>query len=436
MGGSYPLGAVTLLAGRQGLGKSALLANLTADLTRGRLPGELRGKPRTVLLASYEDHYASTIVPRLIAADADLNFAAGLELIDDGKPDLISLPADLEAIAAEAELYKAKVLLIDPLMAALSGRVDSHRDQDVRRALAPLAQLAADADIAIVAVLHLRKGAANEALDRVSGSVAFTAAARSVLAFGEASDDDQEGTGRVLAHAKSNLGALAPSLLYGVEGATVNHGDLEIPTARLVCEGECDVRAGELLSPPAGEDRTEVEIAMDWLADHLGDGEWHETSTIRDEAKAADIAPRTLQRAMARLGIEAKRDGFPSRGYWRLHSRATPLGATGDGATGATGANRSSKPNSEGPDSQSRHTALSGATEAEIEAERLAAKFPELAGDDLSDLAGPEVVEARIAERRERDHDGAAHSPTCTCGTGLGVNDAGDCAKCGKPVAA
>jgi hypothetical protein len=75
------------------------------------------------------------------------------------------------------------------------------------------------------------------------------------------------------------------------------------------------------------------------------------------------------------------------------------------------------------------------ADEQLAEAERLAAKFPELAGDDLSDLAGQEVAEARIAERREREvEDAKVSKAVCTCGAGLGVNDDGDCAKCGKPA--
>jgi hypothetical protein len=376
-----PLGAVTILAGRQGLGKSTLLASLTADLTKGTLAGDLHGKPTTVLLASYEDSYAGTIVPRLIAAHADLTGAVGLDLMDEGKPDLLSLPADLELIAKTAKEYQAKVLVIDPLMAALPGGIDSHRDQDVRRALAPLGQLAAEADLAIVAVLHLRKGAANEALDRVSGSVAFTAAARSVLAFGQSADEDDE-TGRVLAHAKSNLGPLAPSLAYRVESATVRHGDLDIPTSKLVCAGETDVVAGELLSPPAAEDRSEVDIAADWLADHLGDGEWHGTADTREAAKADDIASRTLQRARARLGVESKRDGFPAKGSWRLSAVTPgPLAQQSRQEERHDSNNRSAKPNTNGSAPQSRQgqsVGTTGTTEVD-EAERIAAKFPELA---------------------------------------------------------
>lgn len=284
-----PLGAVTLLAGRQGLGKSTLLADITARLTRGTLTGDQHGQPTAVLIASYEDTYESTTVPRLLAAGADLDLAVGLDLLEDGRPGLLSLPGDLDLIACTARQYKAGALLIDPLMAGLSGGVDSHRDQDVRRALAPLGQLAVDADLAILAVLHLRKGTASEALDRISGSVAFTAAARSVLAFGRGNEEEEDGPSRLLAHAKSNLGPLAPSLAYQVEPETVRHGDLDISTSRLVSKGECEVGAGELLSPPPAEDRSEIEIAAEWLADELADGEWHGSREVKASAKAADI---------------------------------------------------------------------------------------------------------------------------------------------------
>lgn len=373
--GRIPIGSVTILAGRQGLGKSTLLAKLAADLSRGDLPGDLHGQKSTVLLATFEDDLASTATPRQIAAGADTNCVVGLELHEDGKPDLLSLPGDLALIAATAKQYRASVLMVDPLMAALPGAIDSHRDQDVRRALAPLGQLAAEAELAVLCVLHLRKGAATEALDRVSGSVAFTAAARSVLAFGKA-EDDEDGTGRVLAHAKSNLGPLAPSLAFHIESATVDHKGLQIPTSRLVFDGETDLEAGELLSP-APEDRTEVDIAADWLADNIGDGEWHPTADVRESAKAADIASRTLQRAASRLGVESERHGFPSRGHWRLALVAPLPTAPLSRQVGWRGSvSGSTEPNSPPSESQSRLEPLPGATDAqEAEAERLAAKF-------------------------------------------------------------
>jgi hypothetical protein len=329
-----PLGALTLLAGRQGLGKSQLITGTAAQLSNGEMPGDLNGEPADVLLVSFEDHPETTIVPRLIAAGADLSRVHILGASEDGAPDLVSLPGDLERIADHALRVNAKLLAIDPLVAALPGQIDSHRDQDVRRALAPLGQLAEATDLAVIAVIHLRK-TAGEALDRVSGSIAFTAAARSVLAFG-ADPADDEGPGRVLAHAKSNVGPLAPSLAYRIEPATVEAAGETIATSRLVLVGECDAAARDVLSPPVAGDRTEIEAAVEWLADELADGEWHASREVKQRAKSAEIAERTLERARVKLGADRDRQGFPSRAVWRLAVPPTTSGGTGVGESGGS----------------------------------------------------------------------------------------------------
>lgn len=362
-----PLGAVTLLTGRQGLGKSTLLAGCAADLSRGRLEGEAAD----VLLVSYEDHAETTIAPRLLAAGADLGRVHLLGASENGTPDLVSLPDDLELIAEHAQRIGARLLVIDPLVAALPAKIDAHRDQDVRRALVPLAQLAEAADLAIIAAIHLRKGGAAEALDRVSGSIAFTAAARSVLAFG-ADPADDEGPSRILAHAKSNVGRLARSLAFRLEGATVEAAGEHIETSRLVLMGECDTQARDVLSPSPPPDLTDTDLAADWLADELADGEWHPSREVKARAKQADHTERTLHRARVRLGIEDRREGFPAVSEWRLPV-VPPLAGTG-GATvgGTTDETRINSRDSTPATPQLCQVADPGTTEAE-EAEREAA---------------------------------------------------------------
>jgi len=70
--GRIPFGAVTLLVGEPGLGKSTVLVDICARLTRGQLEGDACGRPVGVIVASAEDHRSATIVPRLTAAGADL----------------------------------------------------------------------------------------------------------------------------------------------------------------------------------------------------------------------------------------------------------------------------------------------------------------------------------------------------------------------------
>ena len=102
---------------------------------------------------------------------------------------------------------------MDPLVAGLPrGEINSHRDQDVRLVLAPLAALAVRRDLAKVLTMNSSKSATS-ALIGAGGSIAFVGAARSILVFGTDPNDERgaEGPKRILAHAKCNVGRLQKS---------------------------------------------------------------------------------------------------------------------------------------------------------------------------------------------------------------------------------
>ena len=213
------------LVGREKLGKSTLTAELAAQLSRGRLDGDLAGKPAATLVVTYEDSAARTIKPRLMAADADLERVHLVRVQRGDAADLVTLPSDVESIGALAAQTGARLLIVDPLSASLGSDVDGHRDQDIRRALAPLVALAERADLAVLALAHLNKAQGGDALSRVLGSRGLTAAVRSVLTFGRPPDADEDSRERVLAHPASNLALEAPSLAYRHEGRQVHADD-------------------------------------------------------------------------------------------------------------------------------------------------------------------------------------------------------------------
>ena len=68
-----PLGEITLLAGREGLGKSTIAYTLAAWITQGTMKGWFKGEPRDVIVIATEDSWEHTITPRLMAAGADLS---------------------------------------------------------------------------------------------------------------------------------------------------------------------------------------------------------------------------------------------------------------------------------------------------------------------------------------------------------------------------
>lgn len=328
--GRIPLGNVTMLVGREKLGKSTLTIELAARLSRGELPGHLNGQPAGALLLSYEDSAASTIKPRSRAAGADLDRVQIVSASRDGAPDLVSLPDDIEKIGEVAVEHGARLLIVDPFSASLNGNIDNHRDQEVRRAIAPLAALAERADLAVLAVTHWNKAQGGGPLDRVLGSRGLTAAVRSVLAFGVSPDSEDDSPDRVLAHAASNLGPEAPSLACRIEGRVVEGDDGEaIPTSRLVVVGESDARVADLLVVRGEGERSALEEACDWLGDELADGEWR---LSRDLKAAANCSESTLKRAAKKLGVQEARRGFPAVTQWRLST----VGSTASSAVDPT----------------------------------------------------------------------------------------------------
>jgi RecA-family ATPase len=321
-----PLGGITLCVGREGTGKSTLTAHLIAQVTTGRLQGELHGQPCDVILATLEDSLASVVVPRLIAAGADLERVHLVKLRGDEEGPL-RIPDDLAEIADVATTTSAKLLVVDPLVATLPEEINAHRDQHVRRALSPMAALSEAAGLSSLPVIHFNKAAGSDALLRVGGSIGFVAAARSVLAFGLDPDDPEgeQGDQRILAHTKSNFGRKRKSIRCTILETDFDHDGERIETSRLELGEECDVRAAEFFTNSDPEERHKRAAAREWLAEHLSP-EWEPSGWVNKAAEGAGHRWRTVQRAFGEMLTEGeadrKEEGFPKRSWWRLASGA------------------------------------------------------------------------------------------------------------------
>ncbi|MCT2280314.1 AAA family ATPase, partial [Micromonospora chalcea] len=99
--GRVPVGEITLVAGREGAGKSTFLAWLARAITLGELPGEFHGQPRAVLYAAAEDAWEYTVVPRLIAAGANMDLVYRVEIEDQEHGQVkMTLPKDTADVLA------------------------------------------------------------------------------------------------------------------------------------------------------------------------------------------------------------------------------------------------------------------------------------------------------------------------------------------------
>ena len=309
--GRFPLGKLTLVAGDPGLGKSTLMIELGACVSRGR-PFIAGGPPcplGSVILLSAEDDAADTIRPRLEAAGGDPSRVHVVKAVKgkEGKP--FSLESDILALDRTlAAKFDCRLVIIDPVSAYL-GIVDSHRDKEVRGVLVPLAELAARHKVAIILVTHLNKGQ-GPALYRSMGSIGFVAAVRMAWLV---AIDPHNSERRLLLQLKNNLSCDPGGLAFNLVGA-------ENGPARI--EWEPDIvrmSADDVLSTGAARGRPSVqsEQAMEWLRDKLKEGPL-DAAQISEMSMADELAWRTVERAKKNLGIISRKSGDMGGWQWSM----------------------------------------------------------------------------------------------------------------------
>ncbi len=307
--GRLARGKVTLLDGDPGLGKSAIALDMAARLTRGAPwpDGSAPCAPVGVVLLTAEDGLADTVRPRVDAAGGDPSKILTLDLVGEDRHP-VTIPDDLPHIERAVRAVGAGMVVVDPLMAHLNGGVNAHRDQDVRRALRPLADTAARLHAAVLVIRHLNKQAGGQAIYRGGGSIGLIGAARIGLLVGRAPDDERR---HVLACTKNNLAPMPPALSYELEEAANG-------AVRIGWRGAVQIAAQQLVAQPDSDDGGALTEARAFLREVLADGPVPARDVQRD-ADAAGIAGPTLRRARVSLGVRVTRRGVAGRrggGEW------------------------------------------------------------------------------------------------------------------------
>jgi hypothetical protein len=311
------IGKVHVLAGEGGRGKSTILCNTTAITTTGtKWPdGAQASKPGSVIILAAEDDVEDTLAPRFMAAGADLSRVFVIRSVfDENRRRCFSLQADLERL--EAEILKhdnVKLVIIDPISSYL-GKVDSHKNADVRSVLEPLGEMAARLRVAIICNNHFSKGGGS-ANSRVIGSVAFVNQARA--AFIVTPDEDDE-TRMLLIPSKMNIAPIRHGLAYRIEGCLVEFEGKEIATSRIMFESRpITITADQALAAMEGKGqaRTDKAEASDFLQDILANGSLP-AKQVKAEATEAGISAKSLRSAREALGIKPEKTGFGGEGGW------------------------------------------------------------------------------------------------------------------------
>lgn len=182
-----PYGKVTIIQGDPGEGKTTVVLQIIAKLTKGEAilsetsegkSEEIGVEPINVIYQTAEDGLGDTIKPRLLAAGAD---CSRVLVIDDQEQPLTMVDARLEEAIIQT---KARLVVLDPIQGFLGVGVDMHRANEIRPLMKRISVLAEKYQCAIILIGHMNKNSNGKSSYRGLGSIDFQAAARSVLIVG------------------------------------------------------------------------------------------------------------------------------------------------------------------------------------------------------------------------------------------------------------
>lgn len=315
------LGKLTILAGAGGAGKTTMALSLAATLTNGGLwpddtPNTRKGN---VIIWSSEDDHADTLLPRLMAAGADLERVHLIEGRTNQRGELEPFdPAtDLDTLRRAAVLIGGvSLLILDPVVNLIKG--DMHKANDVRRGLQGVVDFAEQMECAVLGISHFSKGGAGTpAADRVIGSQAFSALARTVLVAGKQDDSET----RVLARAKSNIANDQGGCSYSIELCTVETEDgLLIDTTKAAWGDFIEGSASEILSTiESRSDSHGDENPTEALKAVLQTGKMSSQEANKTMA-ASGYTTKQTRTAREKLKVVVTREGFGKdlKSFWEL----------------------------------------------------------------------------------------------------------------------
>lgn len=164
-----PYGKLTIIQGDPGDGKTTMVLNLAAKLSKGEALDENMKvtEPVNVIYQTAEDGLADTVKPRLELAGADCE---RIIVIDESDKSLSMVDERLEEAIVRTG---ARLLILDPIQAYLGGGMDMNRANEARDMTKKLGALAEKTKCAIILIGHMNKASGNKAAYRGMGSIDF-----------------------------------------------------------------------------------------------------------------------------------------------------------------------------------------------------------------------------------------------------------------------
>lgn len=294
-----PYGKLTIIQGDPGEGKTTLVLNIAAVLSKGQgLDEHMKPEqPLHIIYQTVEDGLADTVKPRLEKAQADCN---NIFVIDETDVSLSMLDERIEqAILKE----KAKLMILDPIQAYLGAKMDMNRANEARDMTKHLGQVAERTGCAIVLIGHMNKNAGGKVAYRGMGSIDFFAVARSVLLVGRVKGQENR---RAMIQIKNNLAERGHAKSFVLtDGVFTWKGDYDIT--------EDELAGGFAPKTSKQEEAKDLLVSLSCTTKEAA------VSQIQEKARDRGISWRTMEMVKKELQIKSKK--VNNAWYWILDSK-------------------------------------------------------------------------------------------------------------------
>lgn len=291
-----PYGKLTIIQGDPGDGKTTLVLNIAAKLSKGEgLDENMQiAEPINIIYQTAENGLADTVKPRLELAGADCE---KIMVIDESDKSLSMIDERLEEAIVKTG---ARLLILDPIQAYLGGGMYMNRANEARDMTKKLGALAEKTKCAIILIGHMNKAAGNKAAYRGMGSIDFFAVARSVLLVGRI---EGEANTRAVVQIKNNLAAFGHAKAF------------ELSESGFQWLGDYEITVDEVLGGIAPK-ANKMEQAKKILRELAETQNAVQSNEVFELAEEHGISKRTMENAKKELGIKAKK--INNAWYWEL----------------------------------------------------------------------------------------------------------------------
>jgi hypothetical protein len=322
-----PVGKLGLLDGDPNLGKSVILCDLIASVTTGRALPDGSTPLRTggaVLFAS-EDGYEDTVIPRLLAAGADLSRVLVAHAADYGRP--IVLPRDLPDLEAAITRMDAVLLAFDPWEFYLNADIIKGKEQ--REAFEPVKNLIAQRKIILIGTRHLNQQSGQKAMYRGRGDMTAGGMSRYGFIVGPDPTSEQQDIDRVMVPLKWNLAPKSRihAVQYCLEEVTLQVTDKNgkaITAPRIKWNGGTDVTADQVVGTQGSQRLTAKQIMEEKVLPRLQNGPILADDGWKIMEEHGIKSNGSITPARKALGIEATKEGMSGPWWWHLEGQEVP----------------------------------------------------------------------------------------------------------------